>query len=97
MTRLVNKEVVALENMDVPVTDDSETTPRADTEIIVPASGDTNATAPASMEPSIHTDERFPKGSSDHSVFIGYVDYVTLRLWWGEVYINYVELVFIYY
>lgn len=70
MTRLVNKEVIALENMDVPVTGDSETTPRADTEITVPATGDTNATAPASTEPSIHTDGGFPEGPSDHSLFL---------------------------
>ncbi|XP_058741837.1 protein MAIN-LIKE 1-like [Vicia villosa] len=45
---------------------------------------DTDTTTGASTEPSVHTDEAFPRGPSDRSVLTGYADHVALRIWQGE-------------
>ncbi|CAI8588756.1 unnamed protein product [Vicia faba] len=55
----------------IPITIDAETT---DVEAI--AACDIKNMAPASMEPSVHTNREFPGGPSDRSVLIEYVDYV---------------------
>lgn len=58
-----------------PPTDDVDVTPPVETHFI----------APASADPSVHTDEGFPGGPIDTYVFTGYVDHVSFRLWKGEV------------
>lgn len=49
---------------------------------------DTEVTAP-SIEPFVHTDYGFSRGSIDRSMLIEYVDQMALRLWQGEVYVSY--------
>lgn len=44
--------------------------------------GDTKITTPASTKSSLHTDGVFPRGPSDQSLLIDYIDHVAYRLWY---------------
>ena len=46
---------------------------------------DTDTTNVASTEPSVCTNNVFPRGPSDRSVLTGLVDHVAYRIWQGEV------------
>lgn len=76
-------EVPSMDDVEVPPQDDIEVPPQADTQ--VHDLDDTKVVAQGDANLYINTDGQFSKEPNDPTLLTRYVNYVTFRLWQGEV------------